>query len=70
MPRVETHEWIPLPPILGGLALVGGAAVPAMGGEKKSCRVEKWRHIWLRMMSVGAVLVVLGRMLGVCNTEL
>lgn len=36
MPRVETHEWVPLPPILGGLALVGGAALPAMGGEKKS----------------------------------
>jgi len=34
MPRVETHEGIPLPLILGGPALVGGAALPAMGGEK------------------------------------
>ena len=32
----ESHERIPLPPILGGLALVGGAALPAMGARKKS----------------------------------
>ncbi len=35
MPRAETHEWVPLPPILAGLALVGEAALSAMGGEKK-----------------------------------
>jgi len=31
----ETHERLPLPPILGGLTLVGGAALPGRGGEKK-----------------------------------
>jgi uncharacterized membrane protein len=32
----ETHERVPLPPILGGLALVGGVALLVMGARKKS----------------------------------
>jgi hypothetical protein len=32
----ETHERIPLPPILGGLALVGGVVLLVMGASKKS----------------------------------
>jgi len=31
----ETHERIPLPPILGGLALVGGVALLVMGSRTK-----------------------------------
>jgi hypothetical protein len=30
----EKHEYIPLPPVLGGLALVGGIAMLVMGGKK------------------------------------
>ena len=32
----ETHERIPLPPILGGLALAGGAVLLFMGARSKS----------------------------------
>jgi uncharacterized membrane protein len=32
----ETHERIPLPPILGGLALVGGVVLVLMGSSSKS----------------------------------
>ena len=32
----ETHEQIPISPILGGLALVGGIALLAIGGKQKS----------------------------------
>jgi len=32
----ETHERIPLPPILGGLALVGGVVLLVMGASNKS----------------------------------
>ena len=32
----ETHERIPLPPILGGLALAGGVILLAMGARNKS----------------------------------
>ncbi len=32
----ETHERIPLPPILGGLALLGGAVLLVMGASNKS----------------------------------
>jgi drug/metabolite transporter (DMT)-like permease len=32
----ETHERIPLPPILGGLALAGGAVLLVMGARNKS----------------------------------
>ncbi len=32
----ETHERIPLPPILGALALVGGVALLVVGARKKS----------------------------------
>jgi hypothetical protein len=32
----ETNERIPLPPILGGLALVGGVALLVMGASGKS----------------------------------
>jgi len=32
----ETHERIPLPPILGGLALVGGFVVVIMEASNKS----------------------------------
>ena len=32
----ETHERIPLPPILGGLALVGGIVLLVMGASNKS----------------------------------
>lgn len=32
----ETHERIPLPPILGGLALVGGVVLVIMGASNKS----------------------------------
>ena len=31
----ETHERIPLPPILGGLALAGGVVLLAMGARNK-----------------------------------
>ena len=31
----ETHERIPLPPILGGLALVGGLILVVMGASNK-----------------------------------
>jgi hypothetical protein len=34
--RAETHERIPLPPVLGGLALVGGVALLVMGARDKS----------------------------------
>ncbi len=33
---VQTHERVPLPPILGGLALVGGVALLVVGVRKKS----------------------------------
>jgi uncharacterized membrane protein len=33
---VETREQIPLPPILGGLALVGGVALLVVGARQKS----------------------------------
>ncbi len=32
----ESHEHIPLPPILGGLALVGGVVLLVMGARNKS----------------------------------
>jgi hypothetical protein len=32
----ETHERIPLPPILGGLALVGGVVLLIMGSSSRS----------------------------------
>ena len=32
----ETHERIPLPPILGGLALAGGVFLVVMGARNKS----------------------------------
>jgi drug/metabolite transporter (DMT)-like permease len=32
----ETHERFPLPPILGGLALVGGVVLLVVGAKKKS----------------------------------
>jgi len=32
----ETHERIPLPPILGGLALVGGVVLAVAGTRKNS----------------------------------
>ncbi len=32
----ETHERIPLPPILGGLAVVGGIALLVVGARNKS----------------------------------
>jgi hypothetical protein len=32
----ETHEHIPLPPILGGLALVGGVVLLVAGAGNKS----------------------------------
>ena len=32
----ETHERIPLPPILGGLALAGGVDLLVMGARNKS----------------------------------
>ena len=32
----ESHEHIPLPPILGGLALVGGVVLLAMGVRSRS----------------------------------
>ncbi len=32
----ETHERIPLPPILGGLALVGGVVLLVVGARQKS----------------------------------
>ena len=32
----QTHERLSLPPILGGLVLVGGVAVLVMGASKKS----------------------------------
>jgi uncharacterized membrane protein len=32
----ETHERIPLPPTLGGLALLGGVVLLVMGARKKT----------------------------------
>jgi hypothetical protein len=32
----ETHERLSLPPILGGLVLIGGVVVLVMGASKKS----------------------------------
>ncbi len=32
----ETHKRIPLPPILGGVMLVGGAGLLVMGARRKS----------------------------------
>jgi uncharacterized membrane protein len=32
----ETHKQIPLPPILGGLMLVGGVSLLVVGARKKS----------------------------------
>ena len=32
----ETHERIPLPPILGGLALAGGVVLLVIGAKNKS----------------------------------
>ncbi len=32
----ETHERIPLPPILGGLALAGGVILLVMGAKNRS----------------------------------
>ncbi len=32
----ETHERIPLPPILGGLAVAGGAILLVMGARSKA----------------------------------
>jgi hypothetical protein len=32
----ETHERIPLPPILGGLAIAGGAVLLVMGARGRS----------------------------------
>jgi hypothetical protein len=32
----ERHERIPLPPIIGGLALVGGIALLVMGARQKT----------------------------------
>ncbi len=32
----KSHEHIPIPPILGGLALVGGAVLVVMGASNKS----------------------------------
>jgi hypothetical protein len=32
----DTHEWVSLPPILDGLALVGGIVLVVMGARNKS----------------------------------
>jgi hypothetical protein len=32
----EDHEWVSIPPALGGLALVGGIALLVVGGKKSS----------------------------------
>ena len=32
----ETHERIPLPPVVGGLALIGGVALLVVGARKKA----------------------------------
>jgi hypothetical protein len=32
----EDHEWVSIPPILGGLALVGGIVLVVVGGKKGS----------------------------------
>jgi hypothetical protein len=32
----EDHEWVSVPPILGGLALVAGIAVLVVGAKKNS----------------------------------
>jgi hypothetical protein len=32
----DKHERIPLPPIIGGLALIGGAALVVMGAMQKA----------------------------------
>jgi len=32
----EKHEWVSVPPLLGGLALVGGIVLLVAGGKKTS----------------------------------
>jgi membrane-bound ClpP family serine protease len=32
----ETHERFPIPPVLGGLALIGGVVLLVVGANKKS----------------------------------
>ena len=32
----DEHEWVSIPPILGGLALIGGIALLAVGSKKGS----------------------------------
>lgn len=32
----EDHEWVSVPPVLGGLALVGGIGLLVVGGKKSS----------------------------------
>jgi hypothetical protein len=32
----EDHEWVSIPPVLGGLALVGGIALLVVGSKKGS----------------------------------
>jgi hypothetical protein len=32
----QRHEWIPLPPVVGGLALVGGVVMLVVGARKKA----------------------------------
>lgn len=32
----EDHDWFSIPPVLGGLALVGGIALLVVGGKKSS----------------------------------
>lgn len=32
----EDHEWVSVPPVLGGLALIGGIGLLVVGGKKRS----------------------------------
>jgi len=32
----EDHEWVSVPPVLGGLALIGGIGLLVVGGKKSS----------------------------------
>ncbi|MFY9528434.1 MAG: hypothetical protein WAR24_05960 [Candidatus Acidiferrales bacterium] len=41
----ETQERIPLPPVLGGLALVGGVGLLVVGAKRKTAEGFGWGQV-------------------------